>query len=287
MAIAFDISKTSTLPLVRKFPHLFRYAASVAINDVAFDAKRRLAGHAKKVFKNPKPFTINAGLVYRKATKDNLEAMIGLKDRMELPKAGTAPDVYLRRQIIGGERQHKRFERALLRRFPQFGRGTFFVPARQNKNFLDNYGQLRGGIVTQMLSQLQAFPEQGYRSNIKNPDKALYFPVFHKGDYGMLPPGIYKRDALGSENFEAVVFATRKAPRYRKRYYYFETVEKAIRITFGPSFSKRFSRMAAKQVREFNLTNQAVLRRHQVAGKIRKIQSSASSFRPGASLVLR
>jgi hypothetical protein len=206
---------------------------------------------------------------------------------MEVPKAGTAPDIYLRRQIIGGERQHKRFERALIRRFPQFGLNTFFVPARQNTSFLDNYGQLRGGIVTQMLSQLQAFPEQGYRANIKNPDKALYFPVFHKGDYGMLPPGIYKRDALGSENFEAVVFAVRQAPRYSKRYYYFETVEKAARITFGPSFSRRFQRMAAKQVREFNLTNQAVLRRRQVGKRITDIQASPSSFTPGASLALR
>lgn len=287
MGVEFDISKTSTLPLIQKFPHLFRYAASVAVNDVAFDAKKRLASHAKKVFRNPRPFTTNAGLVYTKATKDNLQAKFGLKDKMELPKAGTAPDIYLRRQIIGGERNHKKFEKALIITFPQFGKGTFFIPARQNNKFLDNYGQLRGGVVTQMLSHLGAFPQQGYRANIKNPDKSLYFPVFHKGDYGMLPPGIYKRDAVGSENFEAVVFAVRNPPRYTKRFYYFETVKKAASITFGPSFSRRFQRMAAKQTREFNLTNDAVLRRHQVAGKIRGIQSSATSFRPGASLLLR
>lgn len=286
MTVEFDLRKTSTLPLLRQFPYLYRYAAANAVNDVAFDAKARLKFHAKRAFRNPKPFTYNAALVYSKAKIDNLQAKVGLKDRGEVPKAGTSPDIYLRRQIIGGERNHKRFEKALLRRFPQFGRGTFFMPATQNKSFLDNYGQLRGGVVTQMLSQLQAFPEQGYRANIKNPDKALYFPVFHKGDYGMLPPGIYKRDALGSENFEAVVFAVRNAPRYRKRYYYHETVEKAARITFGPAFSRRLQKMAAKRVTEFNLSGERIIRRHQRAGAISKLKSNPKTFGVGSVLTL-
>ena len=286
MTVEFDLRRTSTLPLLQKYPYLYRYAAANAVNDVAFDSKARLNEHAKRVFMNPRPFTTKAGIVSYKAKIDTLQAKIGLKDRDDTPKAGTSPAVYLRRQILGGERAHKRFESALIRRFPQFGKGTFFVPARQNKDFLDQYGDLRGGVVTQMLSQLQAFPEQGYRANIKDKNKALYFPVFHKGDYGLLPPGIYKRDALGSENFQAVVFATRKAPRYRKRYYYHETVAKSARITFGPSFSRRLQKMAAKQTKEFNLTGDKIIRSYQRPGAIARLKSTPKSFGVGAFLTL-
>lgn len=250
MTVEFNISATSTKPLIEKFPYLFRYATSSALNDTAFDAKKRLAEHAKRVFKTPRNVTINAGFVFNRASVDKLQARFGLKDF--LPK-GTAPDVYLRPQIYGGGRGQKRFEKAIIRKFPSFGRSTYFVPATQNTEFLDRTGDLRGSVVTQMLSHLQAFGEQGYKGNIKNPKRALYFPVIHRGDYGMLAPGIYKRDAIGSENFKAVVYAVKREPQYRKRFYYFETVEKAARMTFPISFTRRFQSMALKRIREYNL----------------------------------
>lgn len=252
MAVTFNISASSTKPLIQKFPYLFRYAVSTALNDTAFDAKKRLAEHAKRVFNNPRPVTINAGYVYNRSTPETLQAKVGLKDF--LPK-GTDPEIYLRPQIYGGGRAQKRFEKALIKKFPSFGRTTYFVPAMQNKEFLDRYGDLRGSVVTQMLSHLQAFGEQGYKGNIKNPKKALYFPVIRRGDYGMLAPGIYKRDAVGSENFKAVVYAAKREPQYRKRFFYFETVEKAARLTFPVSFSRRFQAMARKRIREYNLVS--------------------------------
>lgn len=286
-SVSFDLRHTSTLPLIREFPFLYDYAVASALNDVGFDAKRRLGDHARRVFRNPRPITTSAGLVYKKATKHDMAVTFGLKDRMELPKAGTAPDVYLRTQERGGTRVHKRFEKAILRRFPQFGQGTFFIPARQNKQFLDRYGQLQGGKVTQMLSHLGAFPEQGYRANIKNPDKALYFPVFRKGDFGILPPGIYKRDALGSENFEAVVFAVKREPKYSKRFHMTEVVRKASRMTFGPAFSKRFQRMAARQVKEYNISGQNVVMRRSMSARRRQLQAKPGTYLPGAVMQLR
>lgn len=252
MAIEFNISATSTKPLILEYPFLFRYAASSAINDTAFDARKRLGQHAKRVFKNPRPLTLNPGEVVSKSTAKTLRAMVGLRDQVS---KGTAPDTYLAPQVHGGGRVQKRFERALINKFPQFGRSTYFVPALQNKEFLDAYGQLKGSKVVQMLSHLQAFGEQGYKANIKNPKRSLFFPVFTLGDYGMLPPGVYKRDAIGSENFEAVLFAVRKQPQYRKRFRYFETVAKSVRMVFPVSFSKRFQSMSLKQVRKFNQAN--------------------------------
>jgi len=283
MAVEFNIGHTSTAPLIRQFPFMFRYAISSALNDTAFDVRKRWRDQMKRVFNNPRPYTYNSGRVMRRATKDNLSVLVGLEDTAG---KGTAPDRYLAPQIYGGVRNHKRFEKAILRKFPQFGMNTFFVPAKGNRSILDSKGDLRSGFVTQMLAHLQAFSEQGYRANIKNPKRSLYFPIYRRGDFANLPPGIYKRDSIGSKTFEAVLIAVRQ-PQYRKRFRYFESVTKSIKVKFLPSFSRRFQRMAAKQTQEFNLTNEAVLRRRQVAGRIRNIQSTPTAFRPGASLVLR
>ena len=283
MAIEFNIASTSTASLIREFPYMFNYAVSAALNDTAFDVRVRWREQMKRVFNSPRPYTFNSGRVMRKATKENLSVLIGLEDTAG---KGTAPDKYLAPQVYGGPRPQKRFEKAILRKFPRFGSNVFFVPARNNAAILDKNGDLRGGFVTQMLSHLQAFGEQGYKANIKNPKRALYFPIYRKGDFGTLPPGIYKRDAIGSKTFEAVLIAVSQ-PQYQKRFRYFEAVDKSIRLKFMPRFSSVFQRRAAKMVREFNLSGQQITRRRQIPSSIRSLQSPPTSFRPGASLVLR
>ncbi len=274
MTIEFNIGHTSTAPLIREMPFMFRYAASAALNDTAFDVRVRWREQMKRVFNNPRPYAFNSGKVMRKANKNSLEVLVGLEDS---GGKGNAPDRFLAPQIYGGGRSQKRFEKALVRKFKSFGANTYFVPAIQNKEFLDRYGDLRGSVVAQMLQHLQAFGEQGYKGNIKNPKRALYFPVIHRGDYGMLHPGIYKRDAVGSENFKAVVYAVRTQPQYRKRFRYFEAVRKSIRIKFMPSFSRVFQRRAAKQVREFNMTSGQITRRGQITS--RRIEAVARQQR--------
>lgn len=252
MAVSFNISGFSVKPLIQKYPHLIRYAAANALNDVGFDAKARLAQHAKRVFNNPKPLTVNAGLVYRKATPKNLDLLFGLKDKTEVPK-GNPPDMYLYNQIYGGNRTHKKVEMALIyaRKMPP---NTFFIPI--NKGVMDQYGQMKGGEVTRMLSQLSAFQESGFRANIKNPNNSRYFTVQHRGDRGMLPPGVFRymtHDRSSDGMVELIGLFVSRRPFYRKRYYYFETVEKALRMTFPITFNRRFQSMAAKRNREFNL----------------------------------
>ena len=252
MAVVFNISGLSVKPLIQKYPHLIRYAAANALNDVGFDAKARLAQHAKRVFNNPKPLTVNAGLVYRKATPKNLDLLFGLKDKTEVPK-GNPPDMYLYNQIYGGNRTHKKVEMALIyaRKMPP---NCFFIPI--NKGVMDQYGQMKGGEVTRMLSQLSAFQESGFRANIKNPNNSRYFTVQHRGDRGMLPPGVFRymtNDRSSDGMVELIGLFVSRRPFYRKRYYYFETVEKALRMTFPITFNRRFQSMAAKRNREFNL----------------------------------
>jgi len=249
MDVEIKISAISTVPLIREFSSYFKSIVAHSMNDSAFESMRALNRQTVRVFKNPRDLTRRAGEVVSRATSKNPRTMIGLRDQVS---KGTAPDVYLRNQIYGGLRYPKRFEKALLQRYPQFGYGTYFVPAKDGKQFLDSRGQLKGSVVTQMLAHLQAFGEQGYKANIANPKKSLYFPIFKLGDFGPLPPGIYKRDAIGSPNFQLVVLAIRKTPQYTKRFYYFETVEKTVRKTFTTSFATRFQRVSRRASKKFD-----------------------------------
>ena len=281
MAVTFNIGHMSTAHLIQKYPSYYRSIVSHAINDVAFQARRDLGEHAKRVFKNPRALTKNPGEVVSKSKPDTLQAKIGLRDQVA---KGTAPDVYLRPQIEGGARAQKRFEKAITRRYPQFGPNTFFVPAINGTQFLDSKGQLKGSVVTQMLAHLQAFGEEGYKANIKNPKKALYFPIFKKGDFANLPPGIYKRDALGSPNFQLVVAAV-KQPMYKKRFFYFERVEKTAKKVFPTSFARRFQRVSRRESATFNLTGQKLETRLQRQARMasaiasnRRVMSIRNSF---------
>tara|TARA_R100000231_G_scaffold72347_1_gene56938 strand:- start:728 stop:1615 length:888 start_codon:yes stop_codon:yes gene_type:complete len=273
MAVTFKIAHMSTAPLIRQFPSYYRSILNHSINDVAFQARRDLGNHASRVFSNPRDLTKNAGEVVKKSEPDTLQAKIGLRDFVG---KGTAPDVYLRPQVHGSFRNHKRFEKALLARIPQFGPNTFFVPASQNKEFLDPAGMVKGSVIVQMLSHLQAFGEQGYKANIKNPKRALYFAVpYRSPELSMLHPGIYKRDAIGSDFFKAVFYAVKSQPMYRKRFYYFETVKKTIRKVFPMSFARRFQRVAAaKHVRTYNLTQEKILTRAQRQSRLADAISS-------------
>lgn len=284
MAVTFNIGHMSTAPLMQQYPSYFRSIASHAINDVAFQARRDLGTHASKVFKSPRNLTRNPAEVLKpKSTPETLQVRIGLRDQVA---KGTAPDVYLRPQIYGGPRNHKRFEKALLNRIPEFGYHTFFVPASQNKEFLDPAGMVKGSVIVQMLSHLQAFGEQGYKANIKNPNRALYFAVpYRSKEFGMLHPGIYKRDSIGSDFFKAVVYAIKTQPRYKKRFFYFERVEKSAKQVFPMSFARRFQRIGRQKAKTFNLTGQRLQTRLQRQVKMgfaimsnRRVQAIRQSY---------
>lgn len=86
-------------------------AASIALNQTAFKMREELQQEAKYAFKDPVPFTLNAFL-YRKATPENLEAVVYIRD--DAPK-GNAPSDYLAPHIYGGAAYRTRFQKSLSR----------------------------------------------------------------------------------------------------------------------------------------------------------------------------
>lgn len=142
-------------------------ASAHALNNAAFAARAEVQSQIKKVFRDPKPITVNSVLV----RKVNVEtpvpdqvAEVWINDRLS---GGVAPSKWLGVEESGGNRAMKRMERALGSR-GLMGSLQFAVPARGA--VLDGYGQPSGSAITMMLSRLGALSETGYLANSKGVD---------------------------------------------------------------------------------------------------------------------
>ena len=171
-----------------------RFAAAVALTEVAKAVQAAEYGEMKTVFDRPNPFTLRS-LYLDRATPQKLKATVWLKDDFT---GGMNAGHYLLPQIRGGTRIAKAFERALAR-IGVLPAGMVAVPASGAK--LDNYGNMSRGQIVQILSYFEAFGEQGYTANItperrrrlaKGTKKRLGTAYFVPRD-GRLALGIWQR----------------------------------------------------------------------------------------------
>jgi hypothetical protein len=133
------------------------FATANALNDAMFDVRNAWREAMPQIFDQPTQLTLDA-VLYKKATKQNLVAEVFLRN--EATK-GTPPSRYLIAEVEGGARREKPFE-FLLRRAGVLRTDQFLVPA---KGFpLDSQGNVPGGIVNKILSDLQSTREVAARS---------------------------------------------------------------------------------------------------------------------------
>ena len=160
---------------------------ATALNRTAETAQDDLAGEMRRVFDRPTPRTLG-GTYIRRATTKRLEVSVAFKDMGR----GTPAGKYLQAQVFGGDRRPKRFEAALAAR-GILRTGEFAVPAPGVR--LDRYGNLSGGLIMKILSQLGAQSEVGYaqnatpRSAARNRGRVTYFARRDEGGSN----GIYER----------------------------------------------------------------------------------------------
>lgn len=189
------------------------FAGSQAVNRLARQAIDDLKTEMKTVFDRPTPFTLNA-FMWTKANRRDPSAEIRARD---FAGKGTPGWKYLTPEVFGGSRRMKRFERALE---AKFGAG-FTVPG--SGAALNQYGNISQADINKILSALGAFPETGYLANRRakgaRRGQGTYF-LAHGRDGQLL--GIYK--VVGSGQVEPVLIFPKRAPSYRKRFPYQETV---------------------------------------------------------------
>lgn len=210
------------------------FIAATAINMTAKEVRKDLQDEMRAVFDRPVPFTINSLQTAPIATKTSLTATLRYKD---FAGKGVPAWKYLAPQIYGGERVLKGFERAL-QGAGLLPKGYAAVPA---KDFpLDQYGNVPGAYIVQVLSYLRAFGETGYTANRaakggrKTKRKFYVVNGTNARDSRGLPWGIYERGGAYGKTAAAaaiginsrLVIAFVPMPSYKARFA-FEAVAQA------------------------------------------------------------
>lgn len=199
------------------------FVTAYALTQTAKDIKAAEVETMQSVFDRPTRFTLNS-LYVKPATKRDLTAEVYFKDGF-----GSVPAWrYLGPQVEGGARVHKSFERALIRSgfmSPE----EFAVPGQGAT--LDASGNISGGTITRILSQLGAAEQTaGFKANQTTKSRARakkkgvgrYF-VLRPGGAGAadrnVVPGIYYRADL-HDMVPVIMFV--RPPRYQKRFPFYE-----------------------------------------------------------------
>jgi hypothetical protein len=144
-----------------------RYAASRALNNVAFAVNAEIKQEMKRGFKGgATPYTLSAFRV-AKAAPDNLVATVAL--RSDSGGKARSYDVTLKHLFTGGTRTWKGMEGAF-RRLGVLPPGFMIVPGDACP--LDAYGNPPRALIVQLIAYFQAFGEVGYRANMTDKRKA-------------------------------------------------------------------------------------------------------------------
>lgn len=261
----------------RRFTDLERsqlpFATMQAINEVAFEVSKSWEAEAKRALDRPSPTTQRA-VVYKKATRENLEAQILIRDRAG---KGTPPAQYLRPQVLGGTRRAKGLERGLQRAGLLFGNERAILGRGAPT---DAYGNIRGGVVQQILSQVggqfDAYANETRRSKQRNLRRGTrraavaaknrqFFVVRGAGSRGYtvnrdgsttqsrLRPGIYQRIESQRGGTVRPVFIFARGAKYGVRYDILPLAQREATQRLPAAFERQLAR--AVRTSKFNPAN--------------------------------
>lgn len=205
-----------------QLPFALALAATRTAQDIQKAEKKLIA----QTFDRPTKYTLNSVWI-KSATKKNPTAAVWLKDDWSSGLGGNNAAEYLSPHIFGGPRTAKKFEKAM-RRKGLLKLNQFVIPANSAK--LDRFGNVSGGQIGKMLSNIGA--QHDARQNSKITNKISYF-LFENDDGSM--SGIWRRTPNGIMPF---MLFTNKAPTYQKRFPFFELANRIMSKRLTLNFNK-------------------------------------------------
>lgn len=229
-----DGSKVSQALIELEQRHL-PFVAALTATRLAQRVKAGTLDVMKRRLDRPTPATMNS-LFVKMATKGR-PARVYFKDSWA---SGIPADAYLQQAVMGGERPHKRFERALISR-GIMGNGQFAIP---NPNILNQYGNVSRGTITRLLSALGAAESMsGYQANAtgsKRSKRKGNARIFFSGKVDG-QAGVWERQesAFGDAVRPVFVFSS-STPRYRTIFPFFTIAENIVKAHHGAEFAKAF-----------------------------------------------
>jgi hypothetical protein len=209
----------------KQIPFATVYAMTLTARDVSWEE----IGVMQRVFDRPTPYTLNA-LAVKPATKKSMMASVEFKEGF----GGTPAKRFLNPQVNGGARSQKSHE---LQIAPLLKGYSYLVPASGFP--LNAYGNLSGGTVSKIISQLRvsrnadANASQSRRSKAKRSSHAYF--ISKSGRVVLERKGNTVRPALVGV----------RAPRYSKRFPFYETAAAVVSDRLAVNFEVAFQRAMA------------------------------------------
>jgi len=218
LSIDQDLSKATawTKAVQKQLP----FATSVALNNVAFDARKAINAGTKGAFHVPVKFTQTAFLV-QKSKKQTLAAFVYAQDKQGKDRAR-----YLRFGIAGGTRPQKGLDRYFANAVPNDGTippGAYFMPTSLVKT------NASGNVTQATLRRIS--------KGISGDPRGGFFIGTPRG--GNRPPGIYRRSRL---QLQPYFIATTDRPDYTGRFNIESIGAKVIERRFGIHFNQALSK---------------------------------------------
>lgn len=242
MAMRFDARMTGADEVLATLLGLSRGGAArayaKALNDVGFAGRASMQKEFGEVFNQVTPY-IQKSVRVKMANAERLSVTI---EPTYYGGKGIDPQRVLQAQEFGGRRRDKRSEVAL-RRVGILPNGyQTVIPKDPFPGSVDQFGNIKGAFITQLLSYMRAFGEQGYRANMtdkvrgklhrggKKAEGRRYFVAYGRmrGDAksGHLAPGIWAASGTHGSNIRPVLMFVR-APSYSSRLSMDKIVQKA------------------------------------------------------------
>ncbi|WHT78554.1 hypothetical protein [Pseudomonas rhodesiae] len=211
-------------------------AAAKALTFTAERVQAAEKAELARVFDRPTRWTLNS-IFKRSATVTRLYARVWVKDEAS---SGVPASKYLPVHMEGGNRPHKRFEKALIH-YGLMPADMYAVPGRRAR--MDGNGNISRGQIVQILSALGAaervsgfMANRTKRSQRRNRNAPDYF-VGRPGN-GTGPRGIWQR--VGSGARPILIFV--KRPTYRRRFDFYGVANRVALAEFEPLFRRALAR---------------------------------------------
>jgi hypothetical protein len=208
-----------------------RRASIRALNTTIIDVREAERAAMQSVFDRPTPYTLNAFHPWY-ATDSNPRAE--LRQRMF---GGGQPREWLVPQSDGGQRHAKAFERAIAARMGLAPGAVQIMPGPGAR--LDRYGNISGGQLTQILSDLGAQRDTTRNATVnsrKRNKRARHIIIKGKGGKAGV---IAVRKAGG---LVVVATITTKAAIYTTRFAFEQVARTTVEQRFAPNFAAAMAR---------------------------------------------
>ncbi len=233
----------ATLAMLKNQQKQVRYAASRAINNVAFAVNAEIKEDMQRVFKGgATTYTLRAFRV-DKATRDNLTAIVRLRD--DAPEGGTSYTKALRHLFTSGTRQWKKVE-GLLRGIKAIPDGMMAVPGsaarldRRGNMYLSDLREIFG-VLKSSIRNTRVFRHTGRGKRAKHVGYFVVLPVSPT----KLHQGIWKRIETGSSSVVQPMIMYVKRGQYKQ----FIDLQRIGQQVVGKRWQQEFERELAVAMR--------------------------------------